>query len=255
MLLAVDIGNTNISLGLFKGKRLTGQCSIPTKAAFNLRAHCESQFPSLRGAKRRGNLKKIIIVSVVPGIATRFTKTAKKVFKNARVSIVGKDLKVPLKNQYNKSQIGQDRLVTAYAATKLFGTPCLIVDFGTAVTFDAVSARNVYLGGLILPGIKMSLASLYSGTSLLPKVVLKKAQGFIGKNTKQSIVNGMVYGYGSVCDGLVAHFRKQLGKKLQIVATGGDARLISKYTSSIKKINPSLSLQGLAFLSTHQHAS
>ena len=215
MKLLIDIGNTNINR-------------------------------ALRGAK--GKVDKVVVVSVDPAMLKKQKRVLKRKYKSAEIFVVGEDIKVPLKCRYNKRQIGQDRLVTAFAAKSLYGLPVLIVDFGTAVTFDFVSRNDVYEGGLILPGIKMSLDSLSERTALLPKTYLKKTSSFIGRDTVSSIRNGMIYGYASICDGLVSQFRKRIGKNLKVVATGGDARLIGSYTRSLKKIDPNLSLKGLYLL-------
>ena len=215
MKLLIDIGNTNINR-------------------------------ALRGAK--GKVDKVVVVSVDPAMLKKQKRVLKRKYKSAEIFVVGEDIKVPLKCRYNKRQIGQDRLVTAFAAKSLYGLPVLIVDFGTAVTFDFVSRNDVYEGGLILPGIKMSLDSLSERTALLPKTYLKKTSSFIGRDTVSSIRNGMIYGYASICDGLVSQFRKRIGKNLKVVATGGDARPIGSYTRSLKKIDPNLSLKGLYLL-------
>lgn len=216
MKLLIDIGNTNIN------RALTG---------------------------KKGNVDKVVIVSVVPATLKKLKRSLKRKHKNAKILVVGENIKVPLKCRYNKRQVGQDRLVTAFAAKRLYGLPILIIDFGTAVTFDFVSHKGVYEGGLMLPGIKMSLDSLSERTAMLPKTYLKKTRSFIGRDTVSSIRNGMIYGYASACDGLVSRFRKKMGKNLKVVATGGDARLIAGYTRSLKKIDPNLSLKGLCLLS------
>ena len=233
MLLAVDIGNTNINLALIDRKgRIKNKFKIPTHK-FNLRT-------TLKGIRRK--IDKIIVVSVVP-------KVLKKVKREVRTLIVGDNIKVPLKSVYNKKEIGQDRLVTAFAAKSLYDLPILIIDFGTAVTFDVVSKKGAYLGGLILPGIKMSLTSLSERTAMLPETYLKKTRSIIGKDTRSSIRGGMIYGYAAMCEGLIGLFRKKLGRDLKVVATGGDAPIISRYTSSIRKVDLNLSLKGLYLLS------
>ena len=163
--------------------------------------------------------------------------------------VVGENIKVPLTCEYNKRQIGQDRLVTAFAASVLYGLPIVIVDFGTAVTFDVVSRKKSYLGGLIVPGIKMSLESLFERTALLPKTYLKKTVSFIGKNTQSSISSGMTYGYAALCEGMIKIFRKKISKNIKVIATGGDATLISRFSPSIKNVDINLSLKGLYLVS------
>ena len=243
MLLAVDVGNTNITFALIdKQGKITRKYSIPTWQPRRLTYEV-----NLRGCQGYV-IDKIFIVSVVPKALRGVKRSLEKRFKNAKISVVGKDVKVPLKCLYNKREIGEDRLVTAFAARALYGLPVLIIDFGTAVTFDVVSKKGVYLGGLILPGIKMSLESLSERTAMLPKTYLKKTHLFIARDTASSIRSGMNFGYGALCEGLIALFRKKIGKNIKVVATGGDAPLISNYAPSIKKIDLDLSLKGLHLL-------
>jgi len=241
MLLLIDIGNTNIDLMVTNpGGRAFGKYSATTK-----KLNIDS---ILLGIKNRIKIDKIIIVSVVPRALRKIKASVKRIYKGKHVLVVGKNVKVPLKCEYNKREIGQDRLITANAAKNLYGLPVLIIDFGTAVTFDVVSKKAAYSGGLILPGIKMSLESLSERAAMLPKTHLKRTRSFMGKNTRSSIRNGMIYGYAAMCDGLIEMFIRKYGKGLKIVATGGDAPLISRYTRSIKKVDPNLSLKGLFLL-------
>lgn len=239
MILAVDIGNTNITLAV-----ITKKGSI--KQRYQIPTHKLNLKPIIKKAGKE--IDKIFIVSVVPKALEKVKRSLKREFNGAKICVVGKNVKVPLSCAYNKKEIGQDRLVTAFAARLLYGLPILIIDFGTAVTFDFVSKKGTYLGGLILPGIKMSLESLSERTAMLPKTRLKKTHLFIGRDTRSSIRNGMIYGYSAICEGLVALFRKKINKNIKIIATGGDALLISRYTPSMKKVDLDLSLKGLYFL-------
>ncbi|NQU95237.1 MAG: type III pantothenate kinase [Candidatus Omnitrophica bacterium] len=240
MLLAIDIGNTNVNFALIEKRgRIKERFSVPTQ---NLNL-------ALNKAGKIKKIDKIIIVSVVPKALKKLERGLKKSFKNTKVLVVGRNIKVPLKCRYNKREIGQDRLITAFAAEQTYGLPILVIDFGTAVTFDFVSKGSVYLGGLIVPGIKMSLESLSERTAMLPKTYLKKTRSFIGKDTHSSIRGGMIYGYASLCEGMIGLFKKKVGKNIKVVATGGDATLISRYTRSMKRIDPNLSLKGLYLLS------
>ena len=239
MILAIDIGNTNINIALMtKRGKIAKRYAKPTNQSIK---------PILK--KIKAKIEKVIIVSVVPGVAEKVKSNIRGVFKDAKVYIVGRNIKVPLRCKYNKKEIGQDRLVTAFAAERLYGAPVLIIDFGTAVTFDAVSKERVYIGGLILPGIKMSFDSLAEKAAMLPKAHLQKTKSFIGRNTKDSIRNGMVYGYASICEGLVDLFKKRVAKNIKVIATGGDASLIKSYTNSVKKVDLNLAFKGLYLLS------
>jgi len=247
MILAIDIGNTNTIFALVTRKGvikrrwsiLTNKLTDDTNAGY---------------LKVQADISATYIVSVVPYLSRVVKKKVRKKSTKKKVFIIGKDIKVPLKNFYNRKQIGQDRLIIAYAASFFYGKPALIIDFGTAMTFDYLSQKGEYLGGLILPGIKMSLDSLHERTALLPKTHLKKTSSFIGKNTVQSIRNGMIYGYGAICDGLIKAFRKRMGKKLHVVATGGDAALITGYAKESIKLDNDLSLKGLYLIAKSNNA-
>lgn len=243
MLLAIDIGNTNITFGLFSGRRLVKKGRFAT-SSINKYGYFRRK---LKNEWAGPGLKAIVICSVVPKAEKAVVKVLKQVFK-VRVLILGKNIKVPIKNLYkNPRQVGQDRLVAAYAAHSLYGnkTPVIVIDFGTAVTFDVVSKKGAYLGGLIAPGMEMSLNALSEKAALLPKVELKKPSFILGKTTKDSMASGVFYGYAAMCDGLVARLEKRFGQKFYVVATGGNARRISPLSSSIDKIDENLVLKGI----------
>ena len=247
MILAIDIGNTNITAGLFRGKRLVKKAKTPTHATY-----LYSRF--FRALLRSSGLKiadvdNVVISSVVPLELSRLVMQLNSM-GFCKPVIIGRDVKAPIRNMYrNKSEVGQDRLVNASAAKTLYGAPAVIVDFGTAITFDIVSAKGEYLGGLILPGIEMSFTSLYRKTALLPLVELKPVTSIIGKDTVSSMRGGILFGLGAMCDGLVAQYRKMLGKRLKVIATGGNAALIRRYAKSIQIVDEDLTLKGLALLS------
>jgi len=249
-LIAIDIGNTNISAGIFKGSRLVAKTKIPSHT-YSL---YESGFKAL--FKRSGlclaEEYEVIISSVVPVALARLVMHLNKIAK-CRMTILGRDRNVLIKNLYKvKSEVGQDRLVNAYAAKILYGTPAVVIDFGTAVTFDIVSKNGDYLGGLIMPGIKLSLSSLYEKTALLPRVELKASPHIIGKSTVNSMRGGILYGFGAMCDGLTAKYRKMLGKGLKVIATGGNAGLIKRYSGSIQVVDEDLALKGLYLISLQE---
>ena len=235
ILIAIDIGNTNITAGVFKGASLVAKTKIP--------AHTYSKYEGgLKGLFRKAGLclaeeHEVIISSVVPVVLARLVMHLNKIAR-CRITILGRDRAVPIKNLYKiKSEVGQDRLVNAYAAKILYGTPAVVIDFGTAITFDLISKKGDYLGGLIMPGIGISLSSLYEKTALLPKVELKDAPHIIGKDTVSSMRGGILFGFGATCDGLAAKYRKLLGRRLKVIATGGNASLIKKYSDSIQVLD------------------
>ncbi|MFA5430539.1 MAG: type III pantothenate kinase [Candidatus Omnitrophota bacterium] len=243
-LFAFDIGNSNITAGVFFGERLLRRVNIPTARAEN----CGASLRNI-GIKDAGD---VVICSVVPA-ATRSFCRCLKLFSLFRPMVVGSNgVIVPLKNLYTRpKETGQDRLVNAYAAVKLFGAPLICVDLGTAVTFDAVSARGEYLGGMIFPGMGMQLRALCEGTALLPKVKLRVPSGLLGKRTQDGILNGVVRGTAAVCDGLCDGMKKQLGGKAVVIGTGGDIRFISRYTRVFDRIEPDLTLRGLRMVYEH----
>ena len=242
-LLAIDIGNTNITAGIFAagGQNPIKKIKIPTA---NFTSY-ESSFARLLGSWARSGDIDVIISSVVPQALLRLTKILNKIAE-CRKLILGENIDVPIKNLYKrKSEVGQDRLVNAYAAGAIYGTPAIVVDFGTAVTFDVISKKGAYLGGLILPGIEMGLISLYEKTAALPKVNLAPAGHIIGKTTVESIRGGMLYGYAAMVDGLVSKYKNILGSRLKTIATGGNAGLMKRYSKSILMIDSDLTLKGL----------
>lgn len=238
-LLAVDIGNTNINFGVFCNGKLTKKF-ILTTSGYNL-------------TKLKRQLKKIkidtaIVCSVVPKVSGLVGKDLKKI-TSAKVYIIGKNIHAPIKNLYRKPrQVGQDRLVNAYAGIKLYGAPLVAIDFGTAITFDIISRNKAYLGGMIIPGLGISLNALSEKTALLPKIKLEAPREFIGRDTKNSILSGVIYGFASLTDDLAKRIKQKIGKNAKVIGTGGNIRLIYKYCKEINKIDPELTLKGLMLI-------
>jgi type III pantothenate kinase len=235
MLLAIDIGNTNITFGIFRGKNLFRKFDIPTD---------KFSYASLK--KKSGPFKprEAIICSVVPWATRQLEGVLSRM--HIRPLIIGKDTLVPIKNLYrHPQQVGQDRLVNAYAVVRLYGAPAVIVDFGTAITFDVVSRNNEYKGGLIVPGLNISLKALSQRTALLPQLELSVPREFIGRDTKSSMLSGVVYGFASLTDILLSKIKKDIDKRAMVVATGGDVRLMARYCRKIDKIDETLTLKGL----------
>ena len=235
-ILAIDIGNTNITVGSFDGPKLVKKEKIPTPAY------------SLYKKIARHPADEVIISSVAPLALARLVCELNRTSRR-KVTILGKDIKVPVKNLYrNKNEVGQDRLVNAFGALAIYGAPAVIIDFGTAITFDIISKNGSYLGGLILPGIEMGLRSLYEKTALLPRVELKPAKCIIGRDTVDSMRGGILFGYGAMCDGLISQYRALLGRSIKVIATGGNANLIKRYAKSIQIVDEDLTLKSLALI-------
>lgn len=238
MFLAVDIGNTTISFGLFYGKKLRRKW----------RAKTEDPWPKIRV-----KVSHAIVSSVVPSVNTRIKKFLRTNFGVKPYFVTAKSIKGLKLKLKRKSEIGIDRLVGALAAYKLYGGPLIIVDFGTATTFDAITKKGEYIGGAISPGIGISRDSLHEKTAKLPKINIRKPRNVIGKNTVEAMRSGLLFGYVSLVEGMVHRFKKELpGAK--VVATGGFATLISKYTRIIGIINTELTLYGLSMISGGRNA-
>lgn len=236
MLLAVDIGNTNISLGVFRGSKLVNRLNIPTRS-YSIRR--------LRRSLGRIDIDGSIICSVVPNAARILKVDFKKLF-NKKPYCLGDIVRVPIKNLYRKpKQVGCDRLVNAYAGIKLYGSPLIIVDFGTAITFDVISKSKEYIGGLILPGLGISLDALAQRTALLPRVKLEKPREFIGRDTKSSMLSGAVYGFAVLTENLTKRLKDKIGKQARVIATGGNVDLIKGYCKGFDKVDKDLTLKGL----------
>ena len=239
MLLVIDIGNTNINFGLFNGKRLAKKFTIPT-ALYG--------FKELKVRLGTFKARDMVICSVVPKLTVVLKRDLFRL-SGKRPYIIGKDLIVPLQNLYrNPKQVGQDRLVNAYAAVMLYKAPLIVVDFGTAVTFDVISKHKEYLGGMILPGLAISLDTLAQRTALLPKVKLDRPKEFIGRDTKNSMLSGIVNGFAALTDDLAERIKDKIGRQARLIATGGNVALIAPYCKSIDKIDRDLTLKGLSFI-------
>lgn len=245
MLLVVDVGNSSVIFGIFKGEKLVERRVVPTKAISSMR-ECSNALYEL---PYRKEIEDIVVSSVVPEAATQLEKVIKRVFKKD-ILLLGRDIQAPIKNLYKKpEQVGQDRLVNGAAASTLYNKDrknlVVVIDFGTAVTFDVISRENEYLGGLIFPGIRLSIENLSKRAALLPKIEIKRPDSLIGKDTKDSMRSGLLNGYASLCDGIVERIGSLYKRRPVVIATGGDAQLIAKYALSIKRVDPDLTLKGL----------
>ena len=242
MLLAIDIGNTSIHNGIFDKKVLKRAFRIPTYSG-DLAGDYEVKLKLYLKV-----IDSVIVTSVVPIALKNVEKAIKKTI-NRNCIVVGRDVDSGVKNLYkNPEQVGSDRLVNARAAHELYGGACIVVDFGTAITIDIVNEKRQYIGGVIAPGPGISLWALHEKTALLPKVIIKKPKGILGKETKESMLIGIVYGFSSLCDGIVYKLKKRYSRNAKVIATGGFSKLIGPYCESIDKIDPELTLKGLAII-------
>jgi type III pantothenate kinase len=249
MLLAIDIGNTNIVLGVFEGSRLKGNWRIATSLA-----KTSDEYGILvldlfhANGLRIDRIDGVILSSVVPPLTPIFVETSRRYFHSDPLIVDG-TMDTGLINRYEPPRdVGADRIVNAVAAYRRYGGPIIIVDFGTATTFCAVNRKGEYLGGAITPGITISSEALFQRASKLPKVELVKPKSVIGQDTVSSIQSGMLYGYAGLVDAMVLRMKKELGPGTKVIATGGQARLILSETKTIHKVRPDLTLEGLYLL-------
>lgn len=262
MILTIDIGNTTTSFGVFEDGALSSKFAIATQPT---RAPAKRGNEIARAIQKHGikmsRMDDMLICSVVP-VMTGVVARALRRMGAHRVRIVGQDILVPLVNRYTyPEQVGQDRLVGAYAAWQAFGRgrgaggagrgkDCIIADFGTAITIDVVTRRGEYLGGVIAPGLDISLEALATRTALLPKVELREPPELLGKDTANSIRSGLIYGFAALCDGLIKELKANYAPQAAVIATGGASPLISQYAKSLTHIKPDLILEGLFALSS-----
>ena len=243
MLLAIDIGNTSIHSGIFDKKVLKKTFRIPAYSGNPAKEY------ALKLKPYAGNIDSVIIASVVPGILTEVEKIVKRITDRNCV-VVGRDADSGIKNLYrNPRQVGSDRLVNARAAYELYGGECVIVDFGTAITIDIVNKKKQYIGGVIAPGPGISLWALSEKTALLPKVTIKKPKALLGRETKESMLAGIIYGFSGLCDGIVNKLKKKYCRNAKVVITGGFSKLLGPYCESADKIDTDLTLKGLKLIS------
>lgn len=244
MLLAIDIGNTNIAIGLFKAKRLLKRLRLATGSKRAVIYDGINKRLDICGIDAAA-IEAVIISSVVPSASKVVGDIFKKQIK-VKTILLGKDINVPIKNRYKKpEQVGQDRLVNSFACLKLYGRPAIIIDFGTATTFDYLDKKGAYCGGLITPGVEVSIAAFVSRTALLPKISLRKPKGLIGRETAESMRSGIVHGLSSMCDGIVEKIRKRYPPRPKVIATGGLAAFFAPYCRHIDSIDENLTLKGL----------
>jgi type III pantothenate kinase len=249
MLLVIDVGNTNIVYGIFEGEKLTHQFRVESSRGKTADEYGVTLLALL--ASRGIDAKKVtagIIASVVPPLTDPMVQLVKKVFGHEPL-VVGAGVRsgMPILVE-NPREVGADRIVNAVAAYARFGKELIVVDFGTATTFDCVSAKGEYLGGAICPGIQISADALFSRAAKLPRVEVALPPKVIGKNTVHSMQSGIVYGYVGLVDGLVERLKTELGENCEVIATGGLARLIAPLTKSVPHVDDELTLVGLRIL-------
>lgn len=250
MLLVFDVGNTNMVLGIYEGKELKKYWRISTDKAktsdeYGMLINNLFQYDNVDIK----SIKDVIISSVVPNVMHSLENFCIKYF-NKQPLVVGPGIKTGLNIKYdNPKQVGADRIVNAVAAIEKYRAPMIIIDFGTATTFCAISAKGDYLGGTIAPGIKISSEALFQRASKLPRVELLKPGMTICKNTVSAMQSGIIYGYVGLVDKIVKMMKEELGNEdMKVVATGGLSSLIASETNSIDCVDKFLTLEGLRII-------
>lgn len=249
MLLTIDIGNTNLTLGLYEGDKLGAHWRLATD---------HNRMPDEYGLQILGLLQNagktvkditgISLASVVPPLTGRVIQACEEYLKQKPL-VIDAGIKTGIKIRYEDPRaVGADRVCDAVAVMKLYGGPACVVDFGTATTFNAITKDGEYLGGAITAGINLAAEALYTRAAKLPRIDLQLPPSVIGKNTVHAMQSGLLFGYVSMVEGMVTRFKNELGIDMKVVATGGLAELVAKETKVIDIISPWLTLEGLRLI-------
>ena len=242
ILIAIDLGNSSTSYGMFKGRRLVDSGYLNS-----------NNIPLLISKIRTYSIHNpnisVIISSVVPLLSLKLIKSLKKITPKTSIYLIGREVRPKVRMKYNPKLLGADRLVNGYGALRKKNLPLLVIDYGTAITFDYVSKRGIFEGGLIVPGIDISAKALQVSTALLPKIkVTDSPQGLAARNTKAAMVLGLLNGFGALSDGLIERFKTKYGKNLTVIATGGFARKIAAYAHRLDYVDPLHTLRSLELI-------
>ena len=249
MLLASDVGNSNIVYGLFDGERLVHQFRVESSRGRTADEYAVvvRQLLAMRGVSP-SDVEAAIVASVVPALTEPMLDLVRRAFGREAL-VVGPGIRTGMAILYeNPREVGADRIVNAVAAYERFRGGLLVVDFGTATTFDCVSPKGEYLGGVISPGIQISADALFARAAKLPRVEIAKPPRVVGRNTQHSMQSGIVYGYVALVDGLVDRLIEELGFPCNVIATGGLGRLIAPLSRTIEDVDEDLTLTGLRIL-------
>lgn len=246
MIIVLDVGNTNTKIGIFEGDRLVESLRMASSMS---KTGDEYGFYLVGMLREKGISPKDIdggiISSVYPNLNYTFEHMLDYYF-GIKPYIVGSGIKTGINVKYdNPKEVGADRIVGSVAAYNIYGGPCIVIDCGTATTFNVISENGEFLGGAIGVGLKSSADALYNGTAKLPKVELSVPRSVIGKNTIANMQSGLVYGYISMVEGIVARIRREYGKELKVIATGGLSEIVASNSKVIDVVDRTLTLKGL----------
>ena len=249
MLLAIDVGNTNIALGVFEGEKMRATWNIAT----DIHKTSDEYAVLLLSLLSRQNITSsdidaAVICSVVPPLEPVFEELSKCYFGISPL-VVGPGVKTGVRIcTDNPREVGADRVANVAAAHRLYGGPVIVIDFGTATTVDAVSEEGDFLGAAIAPGIGIAAEALFERASKLPRIELVAPQNAIGTNTVTAMQSGLIFGYVGLIESLVHRIRQELGGKARVIATGGLANVIANETKIVDAVNPHLTLEGLRLI-------
>jgi type III pantothenate kinase len=249
MLLAIDIGNTNLTLGLYEGEERGPNWRLATDHA-RMPDEYGLQFLGLLERANCGEdcLTGIVLASVVPQLTGRVVQACREYLKHDPL-VVDTGVKTGIRIRYEDPKaVGADRVADAVAVMHLFGGPACVIDFGTATTFNALTAEGDYLGGAITAGVNLAAEALYTRAAKLPRMELQRPPSVIGRNTVHAMQSGLLFGYVSMVEGMVARFRSELGSDMKVIATGGLAEVVAKETDVVDIIAPWLTLDGLRII-------
>jgi len=249
LILVIDVGNTNIVLGIYKGKELLHHWRLSTNRSatvdeYGINIHNLFHYAGVKLEQMEG----VIISSVVPPLMRTLEQLCLKYLRKVPL-VVGPGVKTGLNIRYeNPREVGADRIVNSVAGIVKYGSPLIVVDFGTATTFDYIDEGGNYLGGAIVPGIGISTEALYQRAAKLPRIELVRPKSVIGRNPVTSMQAGIIFGYAGQVDGIVKRIRTEFGVTPRVIATGGLAELIAAESETIEEVDPLLTLEGLRII-------